>query len=378
MPNQHPVILVHGLFGWGPSELGGFPYWGTGTLVPSPLCRRWASVGPISSVHDRACELAFQIRGGQVDYGGTHAIETGHARFGRVYSAAQALHPIWSGERPVHLVGHSMGGPTICMLQRLLSVDHFGWGSNADWICSISSISGVLNGSTATYFLGCDAQTGLIGPHTVAEFLGNAVELSTAITGDVFDRFYDFDLDHWGLKRQPNEPLRKYLDRIADLPMFRGKDNGAYSLTIQGALEQNADAVTNPGTYYFSYVTTQTFRGPLTGRYLPAPQMNPFMIPTSLYQGSKIFAQPFYVGFQSSDWWPNDGLVSTYSQMYPRIGTTAPAEPLTSRASFQPGTWYYEVCDDVDHIDIIALPQLNQVGMQKRFYVDLFNRLAAL
>ena len=63
---------------------------------------------------------------------------------------------------------------------------------SAKYSCSRSPLM-FLNGSTATYFLGCDAQTGLIGPHTVAEFLGNAVELSTAITGDVFDRFYDFD-----------------------------------------------------------------------------------------------------------------------------------------------------------------------------------------
>jgi len=376
MPNQHPVVLVHGLFGWGPSELGGFSYWGTGTQVPSPLPRMSASVGPISSVYDRACELAFQIRGGQVDYGAAHASESGHARLGKVY---QALYAPWSAQHPVHLVGHSMGGPTVCMLQQLLAVDHFGWGSNADWIRSISSISGVLNGSTATYFLGCDVATGLIAPHSIATFLGNAIELSTVITGDVFDRFYDFDLDQWALKRQPNESLRDYLERVAQQPMFRGKDNGAYSLTIHGALEQNADAVTDSSTYYFSYVTRQTFSAPLTGRQLPAPGMNPFMIPTSVYQGSKVFAQPFYAGFASKDWWPNDGLVSTYSQMYPRIGTTVTAEAgISARSSFQPGVWYHEQLDDMDHVDIVAIPQLNQIGTQKRFYTGLFNRLAAL
>ena len=343
MPNQYPVILVHGLFGWGPTELGGFPYWGTGMQVASPLRRAAASVGPISSVYDRACELAFQIRGGQVDYGAAHALESGHARLGKMYGAQQALHATWSANDPVHLVGHSMGGPTVCMLQQLLSVDHFGWGSNADWIRSISSISGVLNGSTATYFLGCDVRTGLITPHSAATFLGDAIELSTVITGDVFDRFYDFDLHQWGLTRQPNESLRDYLDRIAQRPMFHGKDNGAYSLTIQGALEQNAQAVANPGTYYFSYVTKQTFSAPLTGRHLPAPDMNPFMIPTSLYQGSKVFSEPFYSGFHSKDWWPNDGLVSTYSQMYPRVGTTVAAEAgIASRTTFQPGVWCHD------------------------------------
>ena len=379
MSNQLPVILVHGLFGWGPTELGGFQYWGIGAQVRSPLTRRYASVGPISSMHDRACELAFQIRGGRVDYGEAHAAEAGHARFGRSYSPEQALAPQWSADHPVHLVGHSMGGPTILLLQQLLAVDHFGWRSTADWIRSISSISGVLNGSTATYFLGCDTATGLISPHTVAHFLGAAIELSTAITGDVFERFYDFDLHQWGIQRQPNEPLSDYIQRIAELPMFRGTDNGAYSLTIQSAIRQNADAVTSPATHYFSYVTTQTFRAPITGRYLAAPGMNPFMIPTSLYMGSTVFPTPFYGGFQSRDWWPNDGLVSNFSQMYPRVGTNVPAEEgVFSRESFDPGKWYYDVIDDVDHVDIVALPQLTQVGMEKRFYGDLFNRLADL
>jgi triacylglycerol esterase/lipase EstA (alpha/beta hydrolase family) len=63
--NDCPVVLVHGLFGWGPGELAEFPYWGKGLTVPSPLPRLVASVGPISSLHDRACELAFNIRGDQ-------------------------------------------------------------------------------------------------------------------------------------------------------------------------------------------------------------------------------------------------------------------------------------------------------------------------
>lgn len=120
MANAHPVILCHGLFGWGPSEVGGFPYWGTALSVPSPLDRQAASVGPISSTHDRACELAFQIKGGRVDYGKAHAQAAGHQRFGRTYEGRRAvLYQKWSEHHPVHLVGHSLGAPTIFMLQHL-------------------------------------------------------------------------------------------------------------------------------------------------------------------------------------------------------------------------------------------------------------------
>ena len=47
MANNSSVVLVHGLFGWGPGELAEFPYWGTGRYVPCPLPRLEASVGPV-------------------------------------------------------------------------------------------------------------------------------------------------------------------------------------------------------------------------------------------------------------------------------------------------------------------------------------------
>jgi triacylglycerol lipase len=379
MANGFPVILVHGLFGWGPGEVSDFPYWGTGRSVPCLLPRREASVGAISSLHDRACELAFQIRGGTVDYGAAHAKRAGHARFGRSYPLDTALHPAWSARRPVHLVGHSMGGPTIVRLQQLLEEDFFGWGSTHRWVASISSIAGVLNGSTATYFLGCDERTGLVRPGSVADFLAAGVELTLRATGSLFDRFYDFDLDHWGIESHPAEPVDVYLKRISASPMFLGKDNAAYDLTIQGLLAQNARGGTYRGTYYFSYVTSQTFPGYFSGRHYPQPDMNPFLIPTSIWVGHKRFARSFYEGFRSEDWWESDGLVSTFSQAYPRTaGVHRLGGEIDDEAGFRRGRWYTQRLEDMDHIDVVALPELDQIGRQKRFYSGLFARLAAL
>jgi len=65
------IVFVPGLFGWGPGELGGFPYWG-GALEQFDKNRfqtHWAKCGPVSSFHDRACEVFARIKGAKIDYG---------------------------------------------------------------------------------------------------------------------------------------------------------------------------------------------------------------------------------------------------------------------------------------------------------------------
>ena len=76
--NNYPIFLIHGFMGWGRDELSNHYYWG-GTYDLQEILREEGfivhtlSVGPISSNWDRAIEVFYQLKGGQVDYGFYHS-----------------------------------------------------------------------------------------------------------------------------------------------------------------------------------------------------------------------------------------------------------------------------------------------------------------
>src|ERR1700752_4386196 len=115
------IVFVHGIFGWGPAELDGLPYWGYALkLNPQGFTFHEASCGPVSSFHDRACEVAAQIRGARIDYGDEHSKIAKHDRWSDDYSNKGFVQN-WSETNPVVLVGHSAGAHTCLQLQRLLA-----------------------------------------------------------------------------------------------------------------------------------------------------------------------------------------------------------------------------------------------------------------
>lgn len=64
-------------------------YWGSVSELARDDC--WViELYPsgVASLHDRACEIFYSLKGGTVDYGEEHAREHGHDRYGATCVAA--------------------------------------------------------------------------------------------------------------------------------------------------------------------------------------------------------------------------------------------------------------------------------------------------
>ena len=174
----------------------------------------FAPIGPVSSLHDRACELFYALRGGVVDYGEQHALQHGHARFGREYR--QPLCPTWGPRLPAHFLGHSLGGPTILKLQQLLRIgffDHALETQGQEWqaqdlILSITSVSSPFRGTPLVYSLGSEP---LPYPKVRMFSFGDLLSKFIHIAAFLDLPFFDAHADAWIFSARRRKAVKRSL-----------------------------------------------------------------------------------------------------------------------------------------------------------------------
>ena len=301
--SDDPVVFVHGLFGWGQRDkiFSIMPYWGmtTGSL-PDYLATQGyetyaASVGPLSSAWDRACELYAQLVGARTDYGVKHAQDFGHERYGIDYETP--LFEGWGTQRAVNLVGHSFGGATTRLFLEILTngcpeevaaakaagvaPSPFFLGGKGSWVHSLTAIAAPHNGTT---FIEANS-----------DFTKLAADLATgaakALGLSSLKGVYDFQLDQFGIRKDDNETFAQALDRVLRSDFLSHNDNAFLDLTIDKSLEINKGIEIQPNVYYFSYAGDQTSADPLTGNHyptvsaIPSNGMSALMMPGSINMG---------------------------------------------------------------------------------------------
>ena len=387
--NKYPIVLVHGLFGWGGTEVG-LNYWGGFSSLREMLNSAGyevytPSIGPVASNWDRACELYAYLVGGTVDYGQYHSAQNGHARYGRTFPGVLKELNDPDSTLKVHLVGHSMGGETIRMLAQLLE--------NGD----PDEMRATTDGSISKLFTGTsrhwiESITTLCTPHDGSQYDGKVynekepyvhqfVAALSAMTGmNINEENFglDFKLDQWGLVRQPNESYQSYLSRVLSSSLWNGdvKDLSIYDLSPDGAAVLNSYAKAQDDIYYFSIACSDTYASPVyPHHHLPYSNMNAILKKSSTYMGShKNYAAGHVVIDET--WWENDGIVSVRSAQYPHEGSNDRYDlnygtengVITFKDGTPKGVWnYIEKIEQTDHLNMVGQTS-NTEYLQGKFF----------
>ncbi len=356
-----PIFLLHGFLGWGRDEMDNFYYWGGKFDLQNWLIEQGyevytLSVGPVSSNWDRAIEAYYQIKGGQVNYGVAHSEKYGLIQKpkGKVY---EGMYPKWDENNPIHIISHSQGGQTALMLEYLLKMERVGEDSEIlsknykGYIKSITTISAPLNGTTLTDIV----MTSFPMTIKMAVFLG-------AIYDDGFlEKYYNFDLDQWGLSRNKNETIREFLIRINKSSAINSKNLSQFDLSFDGSMKFNQSYISDPNVHYFSYSTFCTKKTKDSNKHLPDLKMN-----ADLWLSGTLLGT---MKAPDSTWYQNDGIVNTISMSYPfRLdGTKEPNCEFIEKSI--PGCWQLMGQLHIDHHQVIGHGFFNE---DIQFLKDLF------
>jgi triacylglycerol lipase len=376
--NDCPIILVHGILAYGQDSRLPISAWGgLRDYVRLFSEEGWtiysATIGPVSSNWDRACELFAYIRGGRTDFGAAHSARCGHKRFGREYPG---VYPAWGSSNKVHLLCHSMGGQTARVLAQLLEE-----GSPEELSASPGDASPLFEGGHS-WILGL---TTLCSPHDgaslalVADYGSPTAKRAICSILAAASPAYDAMLDHWGLARRADEGALAYASRLeADVSWYLGEDGAYEDLRPEGASELNLWVRAQARIYYISWAAVDTYE--FEDRQLPSLDMQPLLASTGLAMGSYIGRDGIWeIG---REWQANDGTVNTISMDGPKLASSDTIRPFSGRAIR--GIWnYMGAMEGTDHVDLLGFatpPWYAPPGFSSRedWYRYNFRLLASL
>ncbi|XP_027362830.1 uncharacterized protein LOC113870436 [Abrus precatorius] len=372
-----PIVLVHGYFGlgsFGKGRLGALSHFAE--VVHKDQRVLTPHLGSLTSIYDRARELFYYLKGGQVDYEEEHSKACGHSQFGRIYQRGQ--YPKWDEDHPVHFVGHSAGAQVVRVLQQMLADKAFKGYENTseNWILSVISLSGAFNGTTRTYIDGMRPEDGrTLKPICLLQLWRIGVIIYDWLDISRLKNCYNFGLDHFNMSWKKMGILGLVDCLLGNAGPFASGDWILPDLTIQGSIRLNYHLHTFPNTYYFSYATKRSWKvmgvtvhswmlgiPPLL--FIRVLQMSQWRHPPHI--------SPPYEGYMNEDWQENDGALNTISMTHPRFPIEHPSclvEQDSDCEPLQSGIWYYKLVEG-DHVAFIRAG-----GPFDLIYDSIFERL---
>lgn len=358
--NQYPTVFIHGFIGFGPDNGLNkiYRYWGSFTKdLMKELEKRGyevynPSLGPFNSMWDRCCDLYAYLFGGTVDYGKVHSEKNGHARYGRTYPGVLKDLGKDGNHKKMNLVGHSFGGPTVCLFSSLLQsgakeeiegtpdgeLSPLFKGGQGELLHTVSTLSGTNNGTSIIEFIGEPLQ----------KFCGAVIMAAgAAISESKAAQFYDFKADHFGIMEDPagikESKLVNPLDKWRQIREYAESDDNIFKEMGVAFSRMMADKYYTmiPSAYYFARRACRTHALP-SGKQMFNVNMNPIFYPMSPIIGRYTNKK---MGIDES-WFRNDGCVPLPGMNPPE---NMPQVEWIEGMPLKPGLWHAMPVEDKDH-----------------------------
>ena len=383
--NKYPVVLLHGMFGYGQQEVTEkfLPYYGLWNVHIRKMFDKEGvhcvapSLGPYSGAWNRACEAYAQLVGGRVDYGKAHSEKYGGERYGRTYDA---LLPEWGTKDAdgnlikVNFIGHSFGGVTARLLTQLLidgseeerrvtpedELSPLFKGGNLNLVHSITTLASPHNGATAT-----EKRTGKV----MTEICIKICQFFNYFDSTPLQCIYDLRLDQYGITTPPKKFKFSYENKTAKLRkyFYENTDNIVYDLTFKGAQELNEQIKTRDNIYYFSYRGQRT-KPALFGRVqIPGKDSFPLLNILGFFIGINVTGMP------NKKWLANDLVINTESGIAP---DNAPQTDFVPNAAYKPGIWHVMPLEIKDHMSFLGWKEDKDTFA--KFFNDIYDRVSDL
>ena len=388
-PAQLPTVFVHGYTGWGSYDgLNDIaPYWGlfTGDILEELNDSGYrcyaASVGPLSSAWDRACELYAQLTGTRTDYGIYHSKKYGHDRYGEDFTG-KALIPgfTWDADHKINLVGHSFGGTACRMFIDLLydgapeeveasraageTVSPLFAGGHKGMIYSFTSLSTPLNGASFHY------------ANPMETVLGPEMFKAIGITADLtVPGVYDPMLQQFGIGTDAGANITQLFQQLLTTHFYDHNDSCITDMTIEKGTALNKTWEIRDDIYYFSRYGNKTNTDETTGKTTLELDVIPMFLTMGInianYTGESNSSYPDGYGdyyeevpvpsiHLGEEWQPNDGMNNVISGRCPFYlkddGTKVydPHVEYVEGMTYPKGKWIIFPEYNIDHLAIIG------------------------
>ncbi|CAA7265951.1 unnamed protein product [Cyclocybe aegerita] len=231
-------------------------------------------------------------------------------------------------ERPLHFIGHSIGGPTIIKLQHLLNEGHFGKDGDPDMILSVNAVCAPFRGTQLVYTLG---ESTTSAPSVRALSIGAALSKLIHVLA-YFSPILPASLDVHAdarLLSYKESSFASFVKHLWKSDWAESEDAAPYDMTFEAADAREAalEGRVYPNTFYRSHVSRMTrkldadpgdHRHPI-GLFdysvlKPPPSFS--SIGTPGYKDDAMFPTE-RLEVEGEEYWANDGIVPVFSQWHP-------------------------------------------------------------